>query len=78
MNYKFKAEFNVNGSYGTRIAMADTIEDLIDKMEKCGFDRRRINQANLIKFKNSNQYRMYGLGYTLQRGVTRMTEYTSY
>lgn len=74
---KFTAEFTVKASCGTMIATADTVEKLMDKMVERGFTRALFDMNIIERFKNSNACRCYGYSYTLQRGETQKTEYTS-
>lgn len=75
----FKAEYmRKNENYGYSICMADTITDLIKKLEQNEYMFQVGQKENIIKWSQSDQKKYYGRMITIYRGDQQMTEYTSF
>ena len=78
----YKIEFTMPGSYGSQILFADSVSALIERLiGERKFPLSDDEAARMLKWeKDDSAKRLYGYGpfYTLQRGETEMTEYTSF
>ncbi len=74
----FKVDFRIPGITGRQIAVADTMERLIEIMVyDRGFPAYLINMEDINRSFSSGQRKYMNNWYTIQQGEDQMTEYTS-
>lgn len=76
----YHIEFTMPGSHGSQILFADSVSALIERLiGERKFPLPDDEAARMLKWeKDVSAKRLYGPFYTLQRGETEMTEYTSF
>lgn len=72
----FRAEFSLD-SYGFQICLANSIEELISKLNSRGFKMSSHNINDILKWATTTSYRYYGQRITITKGEPIMTEGTS-
>lgn len=76
----FKAEFRLPRTTGYQVAAAGSIEELVEKMtwaQKFSLPSFLITRI-LAWGKEDTSFRLLGPNFSIQRGPTRMMEYTSF
>lgn len=73
----FTAEYTITGQYGIGVCTADTIEELIKILGDRGFAFRRNQKEEVVEWSKTTDKKFYGIGLTIRRGDSEMTEYTS-
>lgn len=72
----FRAEFSL-GSYGFQICSANSIEELISKLNSRGFKMSSYNINDILEWATTTSYRYHGQRITITKGEPTMTEGTS-
>jgi hypothetical protein len=76
---KYTAEFHARNDYGTQIATADTLQELFSQLEirGCKPNPHYVEEVSEWEKIAEDGDKYYGDTFTLRKGKSRMTEYTS-